>query len=79
MKNYLKLLAPVPFRIHSVQRERLNDQNIRINRTFRPGGINFAGGHIFNVILVADPVVAGGGIAGDSVMHDDIFGDYHPA
>lgn len=64
-------LVAIPFRIDPVQGEGHNRQDICAYGISWPGGIDLAGGHILNIILISDIVVAGSGISGASVMDDD--------
>ena len=75
----MKVLVPVPLRIHSVQSKGLDSENIGVNGAFRPGGIDFTGSHIFDVILIAHPVVRGGGVRGSTIMDDDVFRNHNTA
>jgi hypothetical protein len=72
-------VVPVPLRIDSVECKGHDYQEIGIDGIFGPGGVNFTGGHVFDIVFVADPVVGGGGIAGNAVVNDNVFGDHHPA
>ena len=72
-------LIPIPLRIYAVQRKGLDCQDIGVNGGFRPGGVNFAGSDVFNIVFVPNPIVGGAGIGGNSVMYNDIFGDYDAA
>lgn len=73
------MVIPLPFRIHPVQSKGLYYQDICIDGAFRPGGVDLTGGYVLDVIPVADPVVAGGGIVGNTVVDDDVLGDHYAA
>lgn len=64
-------LIAIPFRIDPIQGEGHDRQNISANGVGRPGGIDLAGGYIFDIVFVSDIIVAGSGVPGTSVMDDD--------
>ena len=67
-------LAAVPFGIYPVERERHLRVNIGAQRAFRPGGVNFAGRHVADVLRERDGDVFG--IAGRRAeVHGDGFGN----
>ena len=47
-------LIPIPFCIHTIQCKRHDCQYICQNRGPGPGGINFTGSYIFNIIPITD-------------------------
>lgn len=69
----MKLLVPVPFRIHTVQCKRHDRQCICIDRIFRPCRIDFRRHDIFDIVRVPHIIVGGGGVLWQAVMHDDIL------
>ena len=79
MKKCEEPPTPLPLRIHPVQRKRLYSQYIRINRALRPCGIDFAGSHVLDVILIPYPVIGRGGVVRHAVMDDDELRDHHTA
>ena len=50
-------LIAIPFSEHSVEGEGDNGQTVGDNGGFRPGGVDFAACHIFDVIPVADVII----------------------
>ena len=71
-------LVPIPFRINPVQCERHNGKNVGINTAFRPSGIDFATGYIFDVILIGDIVVLCTAVRRHAIVDDDVFGYNYP-
>ena len=76
-----KIISPVSvkFRIYPVQGKGHNGEDVGANGIFRPGGIDFAGGYIFDIVPVTDIIIFGSGVSGRTVMDHNIFGDDHTA
>lgn len=68
-------LVAVPLGVHPVQGEGLYCQDVCVDGAFRPGGIDFAGSYVLDVVPVAHPVIRRGGIARHAVVDDDVFWD----
>ena len=71
-------LAGIPFGKNAVLSKGDLRKDIGPQGVFRPGGVDLAGGDVFDVIPEADGDIAGGGIIGRAQMHRDIGGDEHP-
>ena len=63
----------VPFCVNPVQGEGQNSQNVGVNGCFRPGGVDFAGGYIFDIVTVTDGVVFRIPVVWGSVVNDYKF------
>ena len=72
-------LVPVPFRVDPVQGEGHDGQHIGPDGVLGPGGVDLAGGHVLDVILVFHIVVPGGAVPGTPVVDDDVLGHHNPA
>ena len=66
--------APVEFRVHPVQGKGNDGQNVGRQGAFLPGGVNFAGRHVFDVIREADGDV-GRGSGGRPQVNGDLLGN----
>ena len=72
-------LVPVPFRVHPVQGEGHNGQHVGPDGVGGPGGVDFAGGHVLDVILVFYIVIPGCAVPGAAVVDHDVLRHHHPA
>ena len=59
---YLKVLVYLPLRVYPVQGKGHDGQGIGIDCIFRPGGIDFRGYYVLDIIPVTDIVITGRGI-----------------
>ena len=78
MVKVIALIA-IPFRVHAVQGKGHDRKHICTDGILRPGGIDLTGGHIFNIIFIADIVVLGGTIPWTAVVNDNVFRNNHTA
>ena len=69
-------LIAIPFSEHSVEGEGDNGQTVGDNGGFRPGGVDFTGGDILDVVFLFHIIVLRSGIAWWSVMNDYVFGGW---
>lgn len=72
-------LIPVPLGINPVQGERHDGQHIGGDGCLGPGGVNFAGGHIFDIIPVGYIIIFCAGICGNAVVNHNGLGNHHTA
>lgn len=69
----------VPLRVNPVQGKGHDRQYIGPDRGVGPGGVNFTGRHVLDIVRVEDIVIPGCGIRGRSVMYNNVLRDDHPA
>ncbi len=65
-----------PFSINPVQCYRLYSKYVGIQGCFRPCGIDFTGGNIFNIIFVFNIIIPGTAVGRRPVMDYYIFGGW---
>ena len=72
-------LITLPFRIHPVQGKGHDRQHICADGSLGPGGVDFRGGYIFDVVPIFHIIILCRSVPGRTVMHYDILRNDHPA
>ena len=72
-------LIAIEFRVHAVQCKGHDRKHICTDGILRPGGVNLAGGYIFNIVFVADIVILCGTVPWTAIVNDNVFRNNHTA